>query len=477
MVKNNPVSKNALSWIICLGILVISFFRCQPELKDQHHVVLVLEDSSVSDFLSQKKASLHFLGENSLPEKIEFLSDTAFTQLRVVVNNDWSELVYKENNQSIYSYIFQKGDSVLLRIRERQPWMEVVNRTSKEYDINWEAIRNRDLIKRKPTSLEDFYFLWNSSYNSLVPVNMESELLMAKISAKEGLDREKACLDSLVEKGLLTNSYSELLVERNRFERSKIELFEIEKGTFDAIAAMQTFSGENSAVKDRIYLDEFSDFLLGQLIAQHPDKMDKIIGGTTHSYFSQLMLYKHLERQVQELSFAEVDELLTKNRSKLPNEWESTLRASIEKLLNQEPDIEIQGLGQKHLTFDDLLAIKRGKFLYVDLWAAWCLPCIRSFPESRLLNEDYQSKGFEVVYLSVDKNHKFWENVILKYEISFPERSYIVMNIDESEYLKTLNIDLIPRYLLFDPEGKLIHQNAPRPASREIRILLDSLSS
>nr|WP_236033078.1 TlpA disulfide reductase family protein [Algoriphagus pacificus] len=116
-------------------------------------------------------------------------------------------------------------------------------------------------------------------------------------------------------------------------------------------------------------------------------------------------------------------------------------------------------------------------YVYVDLWAAWCIPCIRSFPESRSLQDEYHNKGLEVVYLSVDKNHKFWEEVIQKYDIAFPDRSYIVMNIDESAYLKEINVELIPRYILFDPQGNLIHPNAPRPESKEIRVLLDSLTS
>ncbi|TXE06424.1 TlpA family protein disulfide reductase [Algoriphagus aquimarinus] len=477
MGKNNSESKNALSRIICLGILVISFFGCKPKQEDQAQLVLVLEDSVVYDYLSSKKASINFLGENSLPDKIEFPSDTSFTHFTVAVNNDWSELVYIEKDQPVYNYIFQKGDTVLLKIRERKPWMQVVNRTTKKYDINWEASRNRDLIKREDTSLEDFYFLWNSSFNSLIPVNMESELQITKVSAMAELDREKYWLDSLVNDGLLSKPYSKLLEERNRFESYKIGFFDIEKGYFDALNATQDFLSDSTFEKYHIYIVEYAEFLLEQLINQHPNRAEEIIGEAANSYFSQLMLYNLIKMQVHELSFAEIDQLLTINSSKLPNEWERTLRAPIAKLLNQDPDMELLGLGQKRLTIDELLAEERGKYLYVDLWAAWCIPCIRSFPAAKKLQSDYQDKGIQVIYLSVDKNNKFWQEVVRKYDIAIPDKSFIVMNIDESEYLKELNVNLIPRYLLFDTEGKLIHPNAPRPESSDIRVLLDSLSS
>jgi len=476
MGKNRQALKKALCWIH-LGILVIGYTGCKPAHRDQGKVVLVLEDSVVYDFLSQKKASLHFLEKNSLPEKTEFRPDTAFTQLSVDVERDWLELIYKESTQAVYSYIFQKGNSVLFKISEGKPWMQVLNRTTKKYDINWEAIRNRNLIKRQHTSLEDFYFLWNSTFNSLIPVNMKSELQLAKSAAAAELNRERFWLDSLVNNGLLTNSYSELFAERNRFESSKIGFFVIEDGAFDALVATQNFLSDSSFEKHHIFLDDYVDFLLGQLIVQHSETLGQIIGGTSDGYFSKLMLYKRLKRQVHELSFVEIDQLLTINMSNLPAEWLKKLRAPFGKLLSQDPDMELQAIGEKRLGFDEVLDQKNGMYVYVDLWAAWCIPCIRSFPDSRLLQEEYEDKGMEVVYLSVDKNHKFWEEVIRKYEIAFPDRSYVVMNIDKSAYLKEINVELIPRYLLFGPRGKLIHQNAPRPESKEIRDLLDSLIS
>lgn len=35
-----------------------------------------------------------------------------------------------------------------------------------------------------------------------------------------------------------------------------------------------------------------------------------------------------------------------------------------------------------------------------------------------------------------------------------------------------LNIKAIPRYLIYNKKGQLIHKNAPGPNSKEIRVLL-----
>ncbi|MBN7818038.1 TlpA family protein disulfide reductase [Algoriphagus pacificus] len=414
---------------------------------------------------------------NSLVDRIDFPPDTFFYHFTIEVLNDWTEVVYNEKEQHVYSYIFQKGDTVLININERRPWMEVINRTTKEYDVNWEVMKNRNLLKRNQTGLEDFYFLWNSSINSFIDVNMKGELLKAKVKANNELSREKDWIDSLVNEGLLSKSYANLFSERNRFENYKIGFFDIRNGSFDAVNAIQHFLSDSTFEKGHIYVNEYADFLLTQLINQHQDNTDEIIDDASKSYFSQLLLYKILKWQLNKLSFAEIDRLLAENASKLPAEWNSELRKPIEKLLIQDTDMELKGIGEKMLGFDEVLDQKIGMYVYVDLWAAWCIPCIRSFPESRSLQDEYHNKGLEVVYLSVDKNHKFWEEVIQKYDIAFPDRSYIVMNIDESAYLKEINVELIPRYILFDPQGNLIHPNAPRPESKEIRVLLDSLTS
>jgi cytochrome c biogenesis protein CcmG, thiol:disulfide interchange protein DsbE len=45
----------------------------------------------------------------------------------------------------------------------------------------------------------------------------------------------------------------------------------------------------------------------------------------------------------------------------------------------------------------------RGKVVLVDFWATWCAPCLAEFPVIGTFYRKYQSKGFEVIALSVDK--------------------------------------------------------------------------
>ncbi|MEX2335437.1 MAG: TlpA disulfide reductase family protein, partial [Pseudohongiella sp.] len=53
-----------------------------------------------------------------------------------------------------------------------------------------------------------------------------------------------------------------------------------------------------------------------------------------------------------------------------------------------DPDIQLSDL--------------QGKVVYVDFWASWCLPCLRSLPQVNGLYEQYRDQGFEVVAITID---------------------------------------------------------------------------
>lgn len=48
------------------------------------------------------------------------------------------------------------------------------------------------------------------------------------------------------------------------------------------------------------------------------------------------------------------------------------------------------------------LSALRGQVVYVDFWASWCLPCIRSLPEISTLYDQYRDQGFEVIAITID---------------------------------------------------------------------------
>lgn len=129
------------------------------------------------------------------------------------------------------------------------------------------------------------------------------------------------------------------------------------------------------------------------------------------------------------------------------------------------------GNQEKHpFTLKGLLEKHKGKIIYIDFWASWCAPCIQAFPASQALRTNYKN-DIVIVYLSLDQNYEHWLNASEKKLKNYP-LSYIIVNAKQADFLKELKVSEIPRYLLFDRDGNLVHKNAPGPEGEPIRELL-----
>ncbi len=65
------------------------------------------------------------------------------------------------------------------------------------------------------------------------------------------------------------------------------------------------------------------------------------------------------------------------------------------------------------------LADFRGKVVYLDFWASWCIPCRKSFPWMNLLQARYKEKGFEVIAVTLDESPGDATAFLRKYPAAF----------------------------------------------------------
>lgn len=126
-------------------------------------------------------------------------------------------------------------------------------------------------------------------------------------------------------------------------------------------------------------------------------------------------------------------------------------------------------------TFTAFLNQNKGKIIYLDFWATWCLPCIKEMPNSARLRSEYRNRNIAFAYISIDDDIKSWQ----EHEIaqSFPPEvsSFTLVNNDNNELLKAVKLTDIPRYIIIDKEGGFYNLNAPRPGSLDVRKMLNSL--
>lgn len=134
------------------------------------------------------------------------------------------------------------------------------------------------------------------------------------------------------------------------------------------------------------------------------------------------------------------------------------------------PDVAFKDAAGKEVNLKSLAA---GKYIYIDLWASWCKPCITEIPNLHKLESDYKDKNVVFVSISLDADKKDWKNKMAELKLEGHQ-----LELGNSDYDKLMNVSGIPHFLLYDPAGKLIMYKAPRPGTKEIRTFFDqSLST
>ena len=116
------------------------------------------------------------------------------------------------------------------------------------------------------------------------------------------------------------------------------------------------------------------------------------------------------------------------------------------------------------MSLDDL----KGKFVYVDVWATWCGPCIQQIPFLKEVEEKYHEKNIEFVSISIDKttDHGKWINMVNDKALGGVQ--LFADNDWNSAFVQEYQIQGIPKFILIDTEGNIIDANAPRPSSDKL---------
>lgn len=128
----------------------------------------------------------------------------------------------------------------------------------------------------------------------------------------------------------------------------------------------------------------------------------------------------------------------------------------------------------------------KGKYVYVDVWATWCGPCIKEIPALKEVEKEFHDKNIAFVSLSVDDGRGYkdrdataakegWKTMIKEKDLGgiqvLSDKGW------QSDFVQGFKIQGIPRFILIDPAGNVVNADAPRPSNPKLRDVLNGLEN
>lgn len=120
----------------------------------------------------------------------------------------------------------------------------------------------------------------------------------------------------------------------------------------------------------------------------------------------------------------------------------------------------------KEMTLRDF----RGKYIYIDMWATWCGPCQKELPFLKKLEEKFKGRNIVFVGLSIDQDKAKWAARVKSGALSGTQL-YIGKG---SKFQSDYRISGIPRFILLDPNGRIVNPDMTRPSSEDTEKILNS---
>ncbi|HMF73226.1 MAG TPA: redoxin family protein, partial [Flavitalea sp.] len=101
----------------------------------------------------------------------------------------------------------------------------------------------------------------------------------------------------------------------------------------------------------------------------------------------------------------------------------------------------------------------KGRLVFIDLWASWCLPCRLESPYLQKLVNKYNKRDIIFIGIAVGDNTVNWKKALKQdrpHWLQLFDRNAVVAN--------AYAVKSVPRYVLISRAGNVVDFNAPPPS-------------
>jgi thiol-disulfide isomerase/thioredoxin len=112
----------------------------------------------------------------------------------------------------------------------------------------------------------------------------------------------------------------------------------------------------------------------------------------------------------------------------------------------------------------------KGKVIYIELWASWCVPCLHEMPMLDTLREKYiNNPNMVFISLSIDQDAASWQKCLVQ------RKPHGLQLLTDLSQIRPYNITGIPRTIIIDKDFKVLKMDGPTPSSIGLSNYLDAI--
>jgi len=117
------------------------------------------------------------------------------------------------------------------------------------------------------------------------------------------------------------------------------------------------------------------------------------------------------------------------------------------------PEFTIISIDNKPIKLSDY----KGKYVMLDFWASWCMPCRQENPNVVKQYAAFHAKGFNILGISLDQDKSKWQQAITADNLSWTHASDLKNFDGPTEVL--YHVQAIPSNFIIDPNGVIVAKN------------------
>jgi thiol-disulfide isomerase/thioredoxin len=114
----------------------------------------------------------------------------------------------------------------------------------------------------------------------------------------------------------------------------------------------------------------------------------------------------------------------------------------------------------------------QGEVVYVDFWASWCPPCVKSFPFLNQMEHEFKAQGLHVIGVNLDEKKADAQAFLDKNPVDFE-----IVADQTKQCAKDFGVIAMPSSFLIDRKGNVryVHQGFRAGESDQLRMMVEQV--